>query len=31
METEDAELMFSERIGKNKSIVIGNWRIKYLP
>lgn len=29
--TKDAELLFSERSGKAKSIVIGNWRIKYLP
>lgn len=28
---KDAELLFSERSGKAKSIVIGNWRIKYLP
>lgn len=28
---KDAEMLFSERSGKTKSIVIGNWRIKYLP
>ena len=28
---KDAELIFSERNGKSKSIVVGNWRIKYLP